>query len=201
MKKRVLFYGDSNTYGYDPYGNNGFRYTTEVRWTNQLQELVKDSWTILADGMNGREIPASGYGMQPMDQTILNCLPLDVFAIMLGSNDILNMAVPDVGRVTSKMDRLIGHVKKLCDVPIGPNAILLLAPPAIDPKGIFGQYAAAAEQLARSYDRLAEKWDILFADAGSLGLEMTSDGVHLSENGHREFAVQMAELLKNLPIN
>ncbi len=198
MKKKILFYGDSNTYGYDGNRRYGYRFPESVRWTNQLQKLVKDSWRVVADGECGREIPASGYGMQPMDQTILNCIPLDIFAIMLGSNDLLNMPAPDPDFVAGKMERLLCHVKKFCDMPVGPKKILLIAPPAIQEKGPYGAYAQASLKLAECYDELAEKMDVYFADASSLQLTMATDGVHMEEAGHREFAGRMAQVLQNL---
>ena len=37
MKPRILCYGDSNTYGYDPRSYLGGRYPASVRWTALLR--------------------------------------------------------------------------------------------------------------------------------------------------------------------
>ena len=34
--KTILFYGDSNTYGYDPRSFFGDRFSREIRWTSRL---------------------------------------------------------------------------------------------------------------------------------------------------------------------
>ena len=51
--KKAFFYGDSNTYGYDPAGFMGGRYPREERWTTILQENLAQTWEVLADGMPG----------------------------------------------------------------------------------------------------------------------------------------------------
>ena len=59
--KKAFFYGDSNTYGYDPAGFMGGRYPREERWTTILQDNLSQTWEVLADGMPGRSLPSTGY--------------------------------------------------------------------------------------------------------------------------------------------
>ena len=42
MSRRILCWGDSNTYGYDPQSPLGGRYPPQVRWTDQLAALRPD---------------------------------------------------------------------------------------------------------------------------------------------------------------
>lgn len=39
MKKRIVCYGDSNTWGYDAITNG--RFSDEVRWTGKLQKKLE----------------------------------------------------------------------------------------------------------------------------------------------------------------
>ena len=39
--EKIIFYGDSNTYGYDPRGFFGMRYPKEVRWTGIVRDRFK----------------------------------------------------------------------------------------------------------------------------------------------------------------
>ena len=48
---RILCFGDSNTWGYDP--TNGLRYEKHQRYTGILQELMKED-DIIEEGSNGR---------------------------------------------------------------------------------------------------------------------------------------------------
>ena len=72
---RILCFGDSNTYGYDPRDFFGGRY--DACWVDLLAK--RSGWDIINAGSNGREIPA-------------NPCPLpahDIFLVMLGTNDLL----------------------------------------------------------------------------------------------------------------
>ena len=50
--KKILCYGDSNTYGYIP--ETFGRYTKNERWTGILSELLSPEYEILEQGMNNR---------------------------------------------------------------------------------------------------------------------------------------------------
>ena len=54
---RVLCFGDSNTYGYDPRSYFGGRYPAISRWVDLL--AAKTGWDVINAGENGREIPRS----------------------------------------------------------------------------------------------------------------------------------------------
>ena len=50
---KVICFGDSNTYGYDPRGYFGGRYDADSRWVDIL--ATETGWTISNMGQNGRE--------------------------------------------------------------------------------------------------------------------------------------------------
>ena len=43
--KKILCYGDSNTFGFNP--ANGSRYSEEQRWSGRLKELLKPDYEII----------------------------------------------------------------------------------------------------------------------------------------------------------
>ena len=51
-RRRVLCYGDSNTYGYDP-ARDG-RYGDDERYPMVLQNLLGDGWSVVEEGLPGR---------------------------------------------------------------------------------------------------------------------------------------------------
>lgn len=55
--KRILCFGDSNTWGYIP-GTNYDRYSVDVRWTGILQEKLGRDYEVIEDGVNSRTIVA-----------------------------------------------------------------------------------------------------------------------------------------------
>ena len=54
---KVICFGDSNTYGYDPRGYLGGRYEADCRWVDIL--ATETGWTVSNLGQNGREIPSA----------------------------------------------------------------------------------------------------------------------------------------------
>ena len=51
-KKRILCFGDSNTYGFIP--ENGLRYDENTRWTGILKKISGDEFQIIEAGGNNR---------------------------------------------------------------------------------------------------------------------------------------------------
>ena len=51
MKKRILCFGDSNTWGYMVTGG---RFPDDVRWPMRLQMLLGDEYTVIEEGFNCR---------------------------------------------------------------------------------------------------------------------------------------------------
>lgn len=50
--KKILCYGDSNTFGYVP--EDGSRYPKNIRWTGILGEYLGKDFEIIEQGMNNR---------------------------------------------------------------------------------------------------------------------------------------------------
>ena len=50
--KKILCFGDSNTYGYTP--ATGVRFDECTRWTGRLSALLEKEYLILEEGMNNR---------------------------------------------------------------------------------------------------------------------------------------------------
>ena len=85
MCRRLLCYGDSNTYGYDPRSYLGGRYPESVRWTALLNA---GGWKVINQGENGRSIPKLDQEIETAIQTVRG-IDTDILAVMLGSNDLL----------------------------------------------------------------------------------------------------------------
>ncbi len=204
--KKAFFYGDSNTYGYDPAGFMGGRYPKESRWTALLGESLKGEWEIAADAMPGRMIPRAGRGVEMLLDYVQAEMPIGLFAVMLGTNDLLSMRHPDALAVSVRMENLIRSVREAL-----PSRILLIAPPQIrftdssctEPfvRGDGTYSRDCLEQstlLARFYGETAARYDILFADASAWELDFAFDGVHLSERGNVLFAREMIKILRQV---
>ena len=176
---KVLCYGDSNTYGYDPRGFFGDRYPAECRWVDILARKL--NWEIQNEGQNGREIPSRPFQYQRAGELLAQSAP-DIFAVMLGTNDLLRgfTAV----EACSRMEGFLRYLQPKC------GQLLLIAPPPMKRGAWVTEENLIAEsmKLAEAYQALSQKLGIAFANAGQWNVELTFDGVHFTEAGHRAFA-------------
>ncbi len=191
MRQKILCYGDSNTYGYDPRSYLGERYPKDVRWTGILEAA---GWEVVNQGENGRSIPRLDWEMEAVTRAIQTAEP-DLLLVMLGSNDLLQRPGLPAEVCGQKMERFLSAL--LAEAPAGLR-ILLIAPPSMEPGAWVPDPALIREskRLAECYEALANRLGIAFADAGKWNVELTFDGVHFSEVGHRAFAAGLSEVLK-----
>ena len=76
--KKIVFYGDSNTYGYDPRGYLGMRYPQNLIWTSGVSQYYSGKYDVIEEGMNGRLLPSTSG-----DTSYLKGLLADIFAARL----------------------------------------------------------------------------------------------------------------------
>lgn len=201
MKKRILCYGDSNTYGFDPRGMFGSRLPSDKRWTGILARSCP--WEILSMGLNGRTIPHCGSEYRLMDSVVTRSLPLDGIIIMLGTNDMQTMFRPTPEKVTVRMEKfLIKLQKHEVFQSETPPWILLLAPPLLDlswwEEKTAQKMARLSADVNRCYGQLAEHMGLYFADAAQWQIPLLYDGIHFSEEGHRIFAQRLRLVLEEI---
>lgn len=190
---RILCFGDSNTYGYDPRLGSTGRYPESQRWTGRLNALQDVHVRNL--GMNGARIPRNA---NYVEEICLSESP-DLITIMFGSNDVLEkvayaeqirlrLSPGEVAeRVALDMGRFLGEVQDRLAGEASP-VIVLIAPPLMA-RGTWTDERIVDEvkRLAPLYRELASDLGVSFLDASSWPLELCFDGVHLTEEGHRVF--------------
>ena len=180
---RILCFGDSNTYGYDPRGFFGDRYGAEDRWVDILAKQTGHKY--INAGANGRGIPRRPSALPLLTEQ----READIFLVMLGTNDLLQGATAEeaAARMEVFLMALLPHCKQ----------ILLVAPPPMKRGAWVPADALVAEsvQLAEEYKFLAEKLNIPFMDTRKWNIGLTFDGVHFTEEGHHTFAKHLAEHL------
>ena len=181
---RVLCFGDSNTYGYDPRGFFGDRYGAGDRWVDLLGKQTGHE--VINAGANGREIPRNPYTLRLLTEHA----PVDIFLVILGTNDLLQgaSAKEAAARMEAFLDPLLPHCQQ----------ILLVASPPMKRGAWVPTDALVAESihLAEEYKLLAEKLNIPFVDTLHWNIELAFDGVHFTEEGHHTFAENLRKELR-----
>ena len=90
--KRILCYGDSNTWGY--IAGSGKRYPHDVRWTGVVQRELGEGYQVLEEGLVGRttvfDNPFAPWrnGIDYLMPCLITHKPIDLIIVMLGSNDL-----------------------------------------------------------------------------------------------------------------
>ncbi len=90
--RRILCYGDSNTWGYDAAADD--RFPEEVRWTGVLQQLLGEGFRVIEEGQPGRTtvwddpIEEHRNGKTALYSVLESQSPVDLVVLMLGTNDL-----------------------------------------------------------------------------------------------------------------
>ena len=185
---KILCFGDSNTYGYDPRSYFGSQYPAQHRWVDLLARKL--NCKAVNAGESGREIPHRAGELQRFDLMLSNQKPLDLLIVMLGGNDLLQGNHVEV--VAQRMESFLARI------PLEKSQILLVGPPRMK-RGAWITNDRLLDDCVRlnaAYRAAAEKLGIRFADATDWDIEATFDGVHYSKQGHVAFAENMYLALK-----
>jgi lysophospholipase L1-like esterase len=168
--KTILCYGDSNTYGLMPVP--GGRYPYRKRWTTLLGNQLGEGYVVVPEGLSGRttafdrEGAPWKNGLAPLKAVIGSHVPIDVFIIMLGTND----SIPEVGasaeQIAGGMEQVILPAKEAFEELQEEQPQVILAVPApigdayeqsTDTGALdMGAYIKS-RQIAGLYEQLAEK--------------------------------------------
>ena len=195
--KRILCYGDSNTYGYDPRGLLALRYPTADIWTSVAEQLLEGEFEITNQGFNGRELPTERDHRLILEM-MSDLRRYDLFVTMLGTNDILLVRDPDAETAIRKMEDYLFFLEEVLDRRAEDWRFtpLLIAPPYIK-EGFMGgeSYHQECIRMNEGFRRLAEEHGAWFFDAADWKIDLAFDHVHFSPKGHRAFAKRFASEL------
>lgn len=202
--KKVLCFGDSNTYGFVP--GKCARYDKNTRWTGVLQALCGSDFSIIEGGCNNRtafvDNPAGA------EQTGYKILPeyftkdyFDIVVLAIGINDLQLFFRPTLEEFEQGIEKLIKITKDL-----SPNAkIILVCPSKLDLAGIksgvfsfqFDEISVEKSgKLSPIYKSLAEKYKCHFIDLNNIVDVSPLDGLHFSAESHKKIAENLYKNLK-----
>ena len=210
-KKRILCFGDSNTWGYDPATGNRF----EGRWPRELARLLGSGYELIEEGQNGRTIALEDPWEWGTKRGLDYCLPmieshkpLDLIIIMLGSNDLkrkFSLPAPDIaGSLMTMIEKMTAHLKFYNQTP--DTKILIIAPPHLgdgvletDFAPFFNEYSIEQSKLlSQWYGYVAERCGCEFLDAGKFVTASDIDCLHLTEEGHKDLAKAVFDKIKEM---
>ena len=195
--KKILCFGDSNTWGYIP--NSAQRYDKDTRWTKILQNLLGDNYEIVEAGCCNRTCFIDNP--DGMEQTGYKILPkyldnsFDIVLLALGINDIQKFCNPSLDEMKKGIENLINQTKNIC-----PKAKIIVISPARLSAFVKTQYfkrqfddisIEKSTRFADIYENIARKNDCFFFDWDKIVEVSPLDGLHFSKESHYKIAHEL----------
>jgi lysophospholipase L1-like esterase len=219
--KRVLVYGDSNSWGWVPV-ETGFpaaRYPPGVPWPDVMKEALGDEIDIIVDALSGRTIdqnipggigkigPEAFNGRRDIAASIATHLPLDLVIIMLGTNDLRSDLNRSPDQIAQSLRELTRHALETPQGVLTNYAspiVLVVIPPDIGDVSrtpIRQVMAGAAEKshaLTSAILRNFTDSGIRILDSNTIIRTDGIDGVHFSAETHHKLGIKIATSVRNL---
>jgi lysophospholipase L1-like esterase len=212
--RTILCYGDSNTWGAATVARPDDRYGPAERWPGVLRAELGADWLVIEEGLNGRttvsDDPVEYYPDRNGRTYLPACLdshrPLDVVAIMLGTNDLKARFNKSAWEVAQGVGVLVDIVKA---AGVGRNGgvpeVVVICPPVILDRlplhpDLFAGAPAKSRGLAAQYAAVAAERSVRFFDAGSVIASSAHDGFHLDPEAHAGLGRALAAELRKLPV-
>jgi lysophospholipase L1-like esterase len=206
--KKILCYGDSNTWGQNPHIRSG-RFAADERWTGIVQLRLGEVFAIIEEGLSSRTTDVdynqkSGRNGKVYFQPCLESQsPLDLVVIMLGTNDMKIEFGPR--SATDIAEALRGYVEFMKEHAKAPDdtapRVALVSPVHIDvtaptfTKWYTEKYddrgAVTSRQLAAEIQTVADDTGSFFFDAAQVALP-GEDGIHMNMEGHKALGSALA---------
>ncbi len=200
MKKRILAFGDSNTWGYIP--GTAERYDENTRWTKLLEKKLGENYEVVEEGLSGRTtVFDTGFddllnGKKALGYVLKSQMPLDAAVVMLGTNDLcdhhmsrIELGIAEIVRIIQNADAIIRT-----KTPVFPHGarILLVSPLP------YGETTALPEDMIKesrlypeTMKRVAEANGVEFLDPSPYIKPSDTDGIHFPPESH----VKLSDLI------
>ena len=181
---KIVCYGDSNTYGWDPsyFSNNHYAHP----WPELMAEMTGHD--VVNCGEAGRVVPFRKEYLEWFCRDVKSHAP-DLLVIMLGTNDLFYAEESTADAVAARMTEMIR-----CAVreDLAEKILLLSCPHVLL---MDSQVMQVLEEISERYCRIAQQEGIGFADAFRWDIPLAYDGVHFTEDGHRMFAEKISSVI------
>lgn len=200
--KKILCFGDSNTWGFVP--GSGKRFDAQTRWPSVLQSLFENNAKVIEAGCCNRTafidspdgIEQTGYKILPkyLDSSY------DIVILALGINDLQRYFKPSDSQIKNGMTKLIEIAKKLC-----PDVDVVLMLPAVLTDDIYSNYfkeqfdadsISQSKRLPDIFKQVAEDKKVFLFNLNDYVSVSNVDGLHFSAETHKKIAKELSSFIK-----
>ena len=199
--KKILCYGDSNTFGFVP--EDGSRFDADARWTGVLQKILGRDYLIIEEDACDR----TGFVHNPKGDlySAQNHFPvlmsknmdIDILILAIGSNDMQFQYNIDFSTVEKGLENLIKTAK------IKTDNIILIPPVILDNNVLNGGFSfqfdktsiKKSQKVGDIYKKIAQIFDCLVFDINEFVRPSNIDGLHYDRKSHSLVAKNLAEII------
>jgi hypothetical protein len=194
--KRILCYGDSNTWGQNHLDYKQ-RYDEKIRWTKLLADHLQLEYEIIEEGLRARtagqceDIKQYRNGLSYFEISLLSHDPLDLIIISLGTNDLKKRYKKSAKEIFTFLDEYRKIAYNL--VPTVPIWFINLPIfTASDPE--FACCNAGGEKL----NLILEQSDFNVINISDVQID-SQDGLHYTPQNHKQVAHQVLQNIMYQP--
>lgn len=205
--KRILCFGDSNTWGHDPVDCSRL----ERRWTVMLRERLS-RYDIEDDGLCGRAAKtftsemADTNGIETFGEKYVNgSIAYDLIIIMLGTNDVLNSVNSTPEEIAETLSEYISEYRqKHAD----DNTKFLVVSPILLrdnllSHSIFSELYSKesiekSKRFASCLSAMAQQEGAYFMNAADFASASEIDGIHMESAEHEKLAAAMENKIEEI---
>ncbi|TMN79491.1 MULTISPECIES: SGNH/GDSL hydrolase family protein [unclassified Pseudoalteromonas] len=201
MKKAILCFGDSNTWGLNPV--TGKRFEGKVRWPLVLAEMLGDQFTVIEAGQPNRTLvnnpPFIGElsGVSYL-KPLLEAHSLAVIIIALGTNDLKQRFKLTPEQIGQGLTNLLDSIEEFYEGNKQPK-LIILSPAYVKCVGQYKHVYEGApsknEALKKEFENIARAKKNYFCDLQQSITVSAIDGVHIDADGHAKVAALMCNLI------
>ena len=201
--KKILCYGDSNTFGYNP--ETGGRYDKNTRWSGILSYLLKENYEIIEEGMNNRTAffknpeGLKQSGSEYLSIYLQDHKNIDICILNLGTNDAQIFYPLDKVVVEKGLQNLVDVIKN-----INPQTKIIIVPPVKITQDLFNSGFALMfdknsiekiQNVMPVFEQFARDNNYYYFDFNSLTSPSKFDGIHYTKESHQIIATKFAEYI------
>lgn len=203
MKKTIVCYGDSNTWGYTP--GTGVRFDEDTRWTGRLQTILGEDYRVVECGMNARttsfDDPFRDYlnGRHGLVYSLMEAKPIDLLTISLGTNDL---KYGNAFRSSKGLDALLDvafhantYIPGSSTIYRDTPRILVISPIALNealeakfPLHEMTGRLKDSREFPPLYQSVCNKYGAYFLNAADYAQASPVDCVHMDASSHHALA-------------
>ncbi len=211
MKRRIVCFGDSNTWGFNARTNE--RFPEGVRWTSRLAEMLGDAFQVIEEGLSGRTSVIDDplfeglNGYDYIHPCLMSHAPLELVIIMLGTNDTKERFHLTSYNIAQGIARLSQKAKTTPAASKGGfPKVLVIAPPPIEKEYYETEVGPSmgrdchlkSEEMPKYLKELLATQHTEFLDTKGLVPMNNIDFMHLDEEGHKLLSHLVFHRIKNI---